>query len=63
MQVLILNNNFQGMVKQWQDLFYGGRHAATEMVNPDWVLFAKVNRVNLDHRSSLERVHLGRQCT
>jgi len=41
-KVLLLNNNFQGMVKQWQDLFYGGRHAATEMVNPDWRAFAEV---------------------
>eukprot|EP00123_Amoebidium_parasiticum_P014267 comp22417_c0_seq1/m.33564 comp22417_c0_seq1/g.33564 ORF comp22417_c0_seq1/g.33564 comp22417_c0_seq1/m.33564 type:complete len:665 (-) comp22417_c0_seq1:554-2548(-) len=38
-KVLVLNNHFQGMVKQWQDLFYDERYSATKMFNPD---FAKV---------------------
>lgn len=33
-KALILNNNFQGMVRQWQTLFYEERYSATEMVNP-----------------------------
>ena len=33
-QALVLNNNFQGMVRQWQDLFYDQRYSQTEMVNP-----------------------------
>ncbi|RIA95024.1 acetolactate synthase, catalyses the first common step in isoleucine and valine biosynthesis [Glomus cerebriforme] len=36
-KVLILNNDFQGMVKQWQDLFYEERYSQTKMVNPDFV--------------------------
>ncbi|CAG8625837.1 2711_t:CDS:2 [Funneliformis mosseae] len=36
-KVLILNNDFQGMVKQWQDLFYQKRYSQTEMTNPDFV--------------------------
>ncbi|CAB5196865.1 unnamed protein product [Rhizophagus irregularis] len=36
-KVLILNNDFQGMVKQWQDLFYEERYSQTRMVNPDFV--------------------------
>ncbi|KAJ3220161.1 Acetolactate synthase, mitochondrial [Dinochytrium kinnereticum] len=40
-KVLILNNDFQGMVKQWQDLFYDKRYAATKMHNPDFVKFAE----------------------
>jgi len=31
---LVLNNNFQGMVGQWQTLFYEKRYSGTEMVNP-----------------------------
>lgn len=31
---LILNNDFQGMVKQWQTLFYDERYSGTKMVNP-----------------------------
>ena len=40
-KVLILNNSFQGMVKQWQDIFYEERYSGTEMVNPDFVKMAE----------------------
>jgi len=40
-KVLILNNEFQGMVLQWQDLFYEKRYSHTRMTNPDFVLLAK----------------------
>ncbi|KAJ3150750.1 Acetolactate synthase, mitochondrial [Irineochytrium annulatum] len=40
-KVLILNNDFQGMVKQWQDLFYDKRYSSTKMHNPDFVKFAE----------------------
>ncbi|KAF9242111.1 hypothetical protein BU15DRAFT_87021 [Melanogaster broomeanus] len=40
-KVLILNNEFQGMVVQWQDLFYDARYSHTRMHNPDFVLLAK----------------------
>ncbi|KAI9307616.1 large subunit of biosynthetic type acetolactate synthase [Cunninghamella echinulata] len=35
-KVLLLNNSFQGMVKQWQDLFYRNRYSGTVMKNPDF---------------------------
>ncbi|MCL2330486.1 MAG: thiamine pyrophosphate-dependent enzyme, partial [Phycisphaerae bacterium] len=38
-KVVILNNHFQGMVRQWQELFYDRRYVATPMTNPN---FAKV---------------------
>jgi acetolactate synthase-1/2/3 large subunit len=41
-KVLILNNSFQGMVKQWQDLFYGKRYSNTAMSNPDFIKMAEV---------------------
>ena len=44
-KVLVLNNNFQGMVKQWQDLFYNRRYSSTRMKNPDWVRFAESMQV------------------
>ncbi|MEM6560568.1 MAG: biosynthetic-type acetolactate synthase large subunit, partial [Planctomycetota bacterium] len=40
-KVMILNNDFQGMVKQWQDLFYGKRYAHTVMRNPDFAAMAE----------------------
>jgi len=44
-KVLLLNNNFQGMVKQWQDLFYSARYSATAMKNPDFVMLAEAMHV------------------
>ncbi|KAH7914000.1 thiamine diphosphate-binding protein [Hygrophoropsis aurantiaca] len=40
-KVLVLNNEFQGMVLQWQDLFYEARYSHTRMTNPDFVLLAQ----------------------
>ena len=40
-KLIILNNNFLGMVRQWQDMFYSKRYASTELVNPDFVTVAK----------------------
>jgi acetolactate synthase I/II/III large subunit len=40
-KVMILNNDFQGMVKQWQDLFYGRRYSQTAMKNPNFAALAE----------------------
>ncbi len=39
-KIIVLNNNFLGMVRQWQQLFHGKRYSFTEMVNPDFVKLA-----------------------
>jgi acetolactate synthase-1/2/3 large subunit len=39
-KILILNNEFLGMVRQWQELFFDRRYAYTEMQNPDFVRIA-----------------------
>ncbi|MBN1108727.1 MAG: biosynthetic-type acetolactate synthase large subunit [Bacteroidales bacterium] len=39
-KVIILNNSFLGMVRQWQDMFFKKRYASTELVNPDFVAIA-----------------------
>jgi acetolactate synthase I/II/III large subunit len=44
-KILILNNNFLGMVRQWQQLFHGKRYSFTEMVNPDFVKIAEAYRI------------------
>lgn len=36
-KVIILNNGFLGMVRQWQELFFSKRYASTELINPDFV--------------------------
>ena len=40
-KVAILNNDFQGMVKQWQDLFYQRRYSQTVMKNPNFATMAE----------------------
>nr|WP_291914608.1 biosynthetic-type acetolactate synthase large subunit [Chitinophaga sp. CB10] len=40
-KIVILNNNFLGMVRQWQQLFFDKRYSSTEMVNPDFIQIAK----------------------
>jgi acetolactate synthase-1/2/3 large subunit len=44
-KTIILNNDFQGMVKQWQDLFYAERYSHTRMYNPDFAKLAEAMRV------------------
>lgn len=39
-KILILNNNFLGMVRQWQQLFFEKRYSFTEMINPNFQLLA-----------------------
>jgi len=40
LKIIILNNSFLGMVRQWQEMFFKERYASTEMVNPDFVTIA-----------------------
>ncbi len=41
-KVVILNNGYLGMVRQWQELFYEKRYSCTELVgNPDFVKLAE----------------------
>ena len=39
-KIVLLNNSFLGMVRQWQEMFFNSRYASTEMVNPDFVTLA-----------------------
>lgn len=41
LKVLLLNNEFLGMVRQWQQLFFDKRYSSTEMINPDFQTIAK----------------------
>jgi acetolactate synthase-1/2/3 large subunit len=36
-KIILLNNGFLGMVRQWQELFFAKRYASTELINPDFV--------------------------
>ncbi|MFC2138659.1 biosynthetic-type acetolactate synthase large subunit [Bacteroidota bacterium] len=40
-KIVLLNNSFLGMVRQWQELFHNKRYASTTMANPDFITIAK----------------------
>jgi len=40
-KIVILNNNFLGMVRQWQQLFFEKRYSSVALINPDFIMIAK----------------------
>jgi len=55
-KILVLNNEFLGMVRQWQELFFEHRYASTEMTNPDFVKIAEgyhIPAVRVTERANL----------
>jgi len=60
-KIIILNNGFLGMVRQWQDMFFGKRYASTELVNPDFVAIA--GGFSIPAKKVSKRVELKRSLT
>ncbi|GBC61897.1 acetolactate synthase, large subunit, biosynthet ic type [Desulfonema ishimotonii] len=44
-KIILLNNGYLGMVRQWQTLFYDGRYAGTPMKSPDFGLIARAYNI------------------
>ena len=55
-KMILLNNSFLGMVRQWQELFFHERYSSTEMNNPDFVAIAKA--FNIGTRKVSDRAEL-----
>jgi len=56
-KMIILNNHFLGMVRQWQEMFFEERYSFTKMKNPDFVAIAKAYNIagrNVSERSELD---------
>jgi acetolactate synthase I/II/III large subunit len=57
-KVCILNNDFQGMIKQWQDLFYEKRYSSSVMRNPNFAKMAEafgVRGIRCDNKNDVEK--------
>lgn len=55
-KIVLLNNNFLGMVRQWQELFFDKRYASTELINPDFIKLSEGFRIpatRVSERSNL----------
>ncbi len=55
-KMIILNNNFLGMVRQWQQLFFDNRYSFVELQNPDFITIAK--GFGIDGHTCSERENL-----
>ena len=56
-KILILNNRFLGMVRQWQQLFHDKRYSFVDIQSPDYVQLAKAYGIagaTVDNRSNLK---------
>ncbi len=56
-KIIILNNNFLGMVRQWQQLFFESRYSFTEMKNPDFIKLSQafdIPAVQIKERAKLQ---------
>ncbi|MGM0945796.1 MAG: biosynthetic-type acetolactate synthase large subunit [Bacteroidota bacterium] len=44
-KIVLLNNNFLGMVRQWQQMFFDRRYSFTELDNPDFIKIAEAYNI------------------
>ena len=56
-KILILNNQFLGMVRQWQQLFNDKRYSFVDIASPDYVMVAKGYSIEGQKVSSREYLH------
>ena len=55
-KILILNNQFLGMVRQWQQLFHDKRYSFVDIQSPDYIMLAKsygIEGAKVEHRDQL----------
>lgn len=56
-KIVLLNNNYLGNVRQWQELFFNARYSFTKMLNPDFVALAAAYGIkgeDVPHRDNLD---------
>ena len=60
-KIIVLNNGYLGMVRQWQTLFFDGRFAGTPMMSPDFGQIASAYKIPYLKIDALENVDAGIQ--
>ena len=55
-RILILDNGYLGMVRQWQSLFFGGRYSEVGLANPDFVRVAEAYGIPAERVSDRARL-------
>ncbi len=57
LKIVVLNNQYLGMVRQWQELFFDGRYSSVEMPSPDFVTLCRgfgLKAERVDDRAALD---------
>ncbi len=55
-KIIVLNNDFLGMVRQWQDIFYHKRYSETKMTNPNFVMLANAYGIPAENVETREEL-------
>lgn len=55
-KMLLLNNNFLGNVRQWQELFFNHRFSQTPLLNPDFVAIAAAYGIPAENVATREEL-------
>lgn len=55
-KIILLNNNYLGMVRQQQELFFSKRYSSTPMLNPDFCAIAKAYGIATSHVTKREEL-------
>lgn len=55
-KIILLNNNFLGNVRQWQEMFFNARFSQTPMINPDFVQIASAYGIKAENVESREQL-------
>ena len=48
-KIILMNNNYLGMVRQWQELFWHERYSSTPLSNPDFCAIAAAYGMGTSH--------------
>lgn len=56
-KIILLNNSWLGMVRQWQELFFHGKYSYTHLVNPDFQRLAEAYSIRYARVRTLEELH------
>lgn len=65
LKIVVLNNSYLGMVRQWQELFFNNRESSVSLDNPDFVMMAAASRIpgmRVERRGELHQA-VGRMLT
>lgn len=55
-KIILMNNNYLGMVRQWQELFWNKRYSSTPLVNPNFCAIAAAYNIGTSHVTKREEL-------